>query len=155
MDPIERPYFVLDSARAAKFHGPPFRRPVPDPIHQDPKTLAIAAEQPLALHLGRLGIAATECGRGIEFGWEVAKLLWNGEIDGWDRGDHLAEAARRAGLDLSRLHAAVVPTVNASMRSWRRTIEDCGPPDIGMCPPWCSRMNPSLARTILTCSCGG
>ena len=107
MDPMARPYFVLDSARAAAFHGLPFRRPVPDPINQDPKTLTIAAEQPLALRLSRLGVAATECGRGIEFGWEVAKLLWSGEVDGWDRGDHVAEAARRAGLDPSRLHSSV------------------------------------------------
>jgi 2-hydroxychromene-2-carboxylate isomerase len=107
MDPLARPYFVLDSARAAAFHGLPFRRPVPDPINQDPKTLAIATEQPLALHLSRLGIAATEGGRGIEFGWEVAKVLWSGEIEGWDEGDHLAEAARRAGLALSDLQSAV------------------------------------------------
>jgi len=107
MDPLARPYFVLDSTRAAAFHGLPFRRPVPDPINQDPKTLAIAAAQPLALYLSRLGIAATECGRGIEFGWEVAKLLWSGEVDGWDRGDHIAEAARRAGLALSHLQSAV------------------------------------------------
>lgn len=107
MDPLARPYFVLDSARAAASQGLPFRRPVPDPINQDPKTLAIAAEQPLALYLSRLGIAATECGRGIEFGWEVAKLLWSGEVDGWDRGDHIAETARRAGLALSDLQSAV------------------------------------------------
>jgi 2-hydroxychromene-2-carboxylate isomerase len=107
MDPIARPYFLLDSARAAAFHGLPFRRPVPDPINQDPKTLTIAAEQPLSLHLGRLGIAATECGRGIEFGWEVSKLLWSGEVDGWDTGEHVAEAARRAGLDPARLQSAV------------------------------------------------
>lgn len=107
MDPLARPYFVLDSARAAAFHGLPFRRPVPDPINQDPKTLAIAAEQPLALYLSRLGIAATECGRGIEFGWEVAKLLWSGEVEGWDEGDHLAEAAHRAGLALSHLRSTV------------------------------------------------
>lgn len=107
MDPLARPYFVHDSARAAAFHGLPFRRPVPDPINQDPKTLAIAAEQPLALHLSRLGIAAMENGRGLEFGWEVAKLLWSGDVDGWDKGDHLAEAARRAGLVLSHLESAV------------------------------------------------
>jgi 2-hydroxychromene-2-carboxylate isomerase len=104
---VARPYFVLDSARAAAFRGLPFRRPVPDPINQDLNTLAIAAEQPLALHLSRLGIAATECGRGIEFGWEVAKLLWSGEVDGWDGGEHIAEAARRAGLALSHLQSAV------------------------------------------------
>ena len=60
MDPLARPYFMKDSARAAAFHGLKFRRPVPDPIEQDPKTLAIAKEQPHARRLARLGIAADE-----------------------------------------------------------------------------------------------
>lgn len=107
MDPLARPYFLRDSARCAAFQGMPFRRPVPDPIAQDPVTLAIAADQPLAHWLGRLGIAATDRGRGIEFAAEVAKLLWDGSVTGWDDGQHMAEATRRAGLDLSELEAAV------------------------------------------------
>ena len=47
MDPLGRPYFLKDSARVAAFHGVSFRRPVPDPIDQDPKTLAVADQQPL------------------------------------------------------------------------------------------------------------
>ena len=105
MNAMSRPYFHLDSARAAAFHGLPFRRPVPDPINQDPSSLTVAVEQPLALLLGRLGIAATEAGRGIEFAWEIAKLLWSGDVDGWDKGDHIADAARRAGLDPSGLYS--------------------------------------------------
>jgi 2-hydroxychromene-2-carboxylate isomerase len=107
MDPLARPYFLKDSARAAAFHGLPFRRPVPDPIEQDPATLAVAAEQPRARWLGRLGIAATERGRGLLFCAEVAKLLWDGAVAGWDQGSHLADAAARAGLDLVELEAAV------------------------------------------------
>ena len=107
MDPLARPYFLRDSARVAEFHGLPFRRPVPDPIDQDPTMLAIAAEQPLARRLGRLGIAATERGRGLPFCVEVATLLWGGSVTGWDEGSHLAEAAARAGLDLAELEAAV------------------------------------------------
>jgi 2-hydroxychromene-2-carboxylate isomerase len=107
MDPLARPYFLKDTARAAAFHGLPFRRPVPDPIAQDPVTLAIAAEQPLARHLGRLGIAATARGRGLEFASEVATLLWDGRVTGWNEGSHLADAAARAGLDLDDLEAAV------------------------------------------------
>jgi 2-hydroxychromene-2-carboxylate isomerase len=106
MDPLARPYFLKDSARAAAFHGLKFRRPVPDPIEQDPNTLTIAAEQPLARRLGQLGIAATERGRALEFCHEVATLLWDGSTTGWDQGTHLAEAARRAGLDLYELDAA-------------------------------------------------
>lgn len=107
MDPLARPYFMKDSARAAAFHGMGFRRPVPDPIAQDPVTLAIAPEQPLARRLGRLGIAATERGRGFEFCREVATLLWDGQVTGWDGGSHLAAAAARAGLDLAELEAVV------------------------------------------------
>lgn len=107
MDTLARPYFMLDSARAAAFQGLPFRRPMPDPIAQDPQTLAIAAGQPLAQRLGRLGIAATEQGRGLEFAREVAPLLWDGSVDGWDRGSHLADAAIRAGLDHAALEADI------------------------------------------------
>src|SRR6266496_2621393 len=48
MDPLARPYFLKDSARVAAFHGMKFHRPIPDPIKQDPVTLAIAEDQPLA-----------------------------------------------------------------------------------------------------------
>lgn len=106
MDSLARPYLIKDSARVAAFNGMNFRRPIPDPIDQNPTTLAIATEQPLARHLGRLGIAATERGRGFEFCSEVATLLWGGVVTGWDQGAHLAEATGRAGLDLSDLEAA-------------------------------------------------
>lgn len=107
MDPLARAYFMKDSARVADFHGMGFRRPVPDPISQDPITLAIAEEQPLAVKLGRLGIAAAERGRGLEFATEVSRLLWDGTVTGWDEGQHLAEAAVRSGLDLADLDHAI------------------------------------------------
>ena len=102
MDPLARPYFFIDTARAAAFHGLAFRRPVPDPIIQNPVTLEIAPENPLAHWLGRLGIAAVERGRGLEFALEVSKLLWDGTTDNWHEGPHMADAARRSGLDFSR-----------------------------------------------------
>jgi len=107
MDPLARPYFLKDSARCAAFQGLSFRRPIPDPIEQDPATLAIAPEQPLARLLGRMGIAATERGRGLEFSEEIAKLLWDGSVTGWNEDRHMADATARAGLDLSELQAAV------------------------------------------------
>lgn len=107
MDPLARPYFFKDTARAAAFHGLPFRRPVPDPIVQDPETLALAPEQPLARFLSRLGIAATLKGRGLECASEVSDLLWNGKVDGWNTGPHLADACARAGLDLEELKAMI------------------------------------------------
>ena len=107
MDPLARPYFMKDSARVAAFHGMDFRRPVPDPISQEPLTLAIAPQQPLAVRLGRLGIAATEVGRGLEFATEVSQLLWDGTVTGWDEGQHLAAATARSGLELSKLEHAI------------------------------------------------
>jgi 2-hydroxychromene-2-carboxylate isomerase len=107
MNPLARPYFMLDTARAAAFHGLTFRRPVPDPIAQDPVTLALADEHPLARRLGRLGIAAIERGRGLQFCVEVSRLLWDGRVDGWNEGDHLAEASSRAGLSLAELDANI------------------------------------------------
>lgn len=107
MDPLARPYFMKDSARVAAFHGLPFRRPVPDPINQDPVTLALAADHPHARRLGRLGIAAGERKRTMEFCLEVSKVLWDGSVNGWDQGSFLSDAAARAGLDLSEMERAV------------------------------------------------
>ncbi len=107
MNPLSRPYFLHDSAREAAFQGLPFRRPVPDPIVQDQVTLAIAEHQPYAHRLGRLGIAADEAGRGLAFCDEVSRVLWDGTVDGWHEGDHLARAAGRAGLDLATLDRAI------------------------------------------------
>lgn len=107
MDPLARPYFMKDTARVAAFHGLPFARPMPDPIEQDPHTLALAASHPLAHRLGRLGIAAQHRHKGLPFAREVSWLLWSGDVQGWDRGTHLADAAARAGLDLDDLEAAI------------------------------------------------
>ena len=107
MDPLARPYFLADSARAAAFLGLPFRRPVPDPISQDPITLAISRDQPLAIWLGRLGVAATERGQGLAFADQVSRRLWDGTVTGWDSGDHVKRATAQAGLDLADLTALV------------------------------------------------
>ena len=112
MDPLARPYFFIDTARAAAFQGLPFRRPVPDPIVQNPVTLEIAPQNPLAHWLGRLGIAAVERGKGLEFALEVSKLLWDGTTENWHEGTHMATAARRSGLDLNELQRAVSANVD-------------------------------------------
>lgn len=107
MNPVARPYFMLDSARAAAFRGLPFHRPRPDPVAQDPVTLAVAAEHPIARRLGRLCVAADERGRGLAFCDMLSRLLWDGSVDGWDQGSHLSAAAERAGLDLAEMEAAI------------------------------------------------
>lgn len=106
-DPLARPYFFRDSARVAECLGMPFRRPLPDPIVQDPVTLEIAARQPYIHRLTRLGAAATLRGKALDFAQEVMRLLWDGSVDGWDQGDHLRRAAERAGLVLQDLELAI------------------------------------------------
>ncbi|MDO9217230.1 MAG: DsbA family protein [Lacisediminimonas sp.] len=107
LHPLNRPYFHHDCVRTAEALGMPFRRPVPDPIIQDPVTLAIATEQPVMVHLARLGIAATRRGRALPFIDEISRLLWDGRIDDWNLGEHMAGAAARAGLDLAELEADI------------------------------------------------
>ena len=154
MDPLARPYFLLDSARTAAFHGLVLRRPVPDPIDQDPTTLVIRDAQPLALRRACLGIAATERGRAIEFGWEVAKSLWGGEVRGWHEGSHLAEAARRAGLELSQLELAVIAhcdRFDAKLAENDRSLRAAGHWGV---PTIVFEMNLSLVKIGLINSCG-
>ena len=110
MNSLARHYFLKDSARVAAFHNMGFRRPIPDPINQDSSTLAIAPEQPFAVRLGRLGIAAAEMGHALRFCNEVSELLWNGEVTDWHQGEHLANAAARAGLNLSEMEDAIART---------------------------------------------
>lgn len=109
VNPLWPPYLVRDVVRVAQYHGMTLGWPRPDPVVQrrEGDRLVTAEEQPYIHRLSRLGVAATERGRGLPFIDEVSRLIWSGEVAGWDRGDHLARAAARAGLDLAELDAAV------------------------------------------------
>lgn len=103
VNPLYRPYHTLDSKRVADYRGIPYRRPLPDPIIMDMENNAIAPEQPYIFRLTRLGMAAVTAGRGLEFLDQVSRIIWDGTVDGWDQGSHLADAVARAGLDLAAL----------------------------------------------------
>jgi 2-hydroxychromene-2-carboxylate isomerase len=100
-------YVVLDSTRVAQSEGIPFRFPRPDPIVQNMETLVIAKDQPRIRPLMRLAAAAQLEGKSFAFVDEIARMLWGGQVDGWDQGDHVARATARAGLDFAKLDAAV------------------------------------------------
>lgn len=100
-------YVVRDCFRTAQMLGMTFGPPRPDPIVMDMRTREISKEQPYIRRLTHLGQAAVERGRGIPFICEVSKLIWSGEVQGWDQGDHLARTTERAGLDLAELDAVV------------------------------------------------
>jgi len=106
-DPLWLTYFVRDIFRCAQFNGTPFAWARPDPVVMDPQTRTYPKAQPYIHRLTRLGAAATERGRGLAFIQEVGRLLWGGEVKGWNEGDHLADAVARAGLDLAELDAAI------------------------------------------------
>lgn len=99
-------YILLDSMRRAQMLGLPFVWPSPDPVLQDMATFAVAAEQPMIERLSSLGIAAERSGRGIDFAYHVAALLWGG-TRGWDQGNLLQQATKKAGLDLGELEASI------------------------------------------------
>lgn len=102
-----RRYNLLDTMRVAEYLGIPFRRPVPDPVVQDLATSKIAKDQPYIFRLTRLGIAAAQAGRGLQFLEHVAPVIWDGSVDNWHEGPYLARAAARAGLDLAELDARI------------------------------------------------
>ncbi len=106
-DPRWPMYVVRDCFRTAQMLGMTFGPPRPDPIVMDMRTREIPKEQPYIRRLTHLGQVAVERGRGIPFICEVSKLIWSGEVQGWDQGDHLARATERAGLDLAELDAVV------------------------------------------------
>ncbi len=95
-----RPYFLTDLLRYSEYREIPIGMPRPDPINDQ---LPADAPGHLVLRLHPLGIAAAAAGRGIEFAREVSAIVWDGSIDGWDQGDHLLLATKRAGLELPAL----------------------------------------------------
>lgn len=103
-DPLWVRYFMVDVFREAAFRGVPFRWPRPDPVQRSPDE-GYRIEQPYIHRLTHLGVAAAERGRGLAFLDEVSRVIWGGEVDNWHEGDHLARAARRAGLDIADLAA--------------------------------------------------
>lgn len=79
--------------------------PRPDPIVQDMSTFALAAEQPHIYRLSKLGVEAQRQGKGVEFAAKVSALIFGG-VEGWDQGDHLADAASAVGLNLGEMERA-------------------------------------------------
>lgn len=103
VNPLWPPYLLRDTWRIAEKEGIDYGWPRPDPIVQDLAARTIAPEQPYIARLVRLGAAATLAGHGLPFVSEVSQIIFNGKIDGWDQGSHLADATARAGLDLAAL----------------------------------------------------
>jgi len=98
-------YIMRDIFRLAQMTEQTIAPPNPDPIIQDMATAKIAEAQPHIWRLSRLGLAATDAGKGLAFIDQVSRLVWSGQP--WTEADNLAQAVSRAGLALSELEAAV------------------------------------------------
>jgi len=120
-------YIRLDWPRRAEMLGAPHAWPSPDPIVQDPQTFAIAPEQPYIHRLTHLGIEAERRGRGLPFAREVSLLIFGGTRD-WHLGEHLAQAAQRAGLDLAAMDAAIADPAahRARVEENQQALADAG-----------------------------
>jgi 2-hydroxychromene-2-carboxylate isomerase len=129
VNPLWPPYLFRDTMRIAQFHGIPYAWPRPDPIVQDYATRQVAAEQPYIFRLTRLGVEAALRGRGLPFVAEVSRVIWGGDVEGWHEGTHLADAARRAGLDLAAMDAAIAADpakYDAVIEQNQRDLETAG-----------------------------
>lgn len=122
-------YIVRDCMRAGEFLGIPIKWPRPDPVVQNLMTREIAEEQPHIHRLCRLGQAATRRGKGLAFAAEVAPLIWDGTVEGWNEGDHLAGAATRAGLDFAELESEAAKdaaALDAEIEENQQALEAAG-----------------------------
>ncbi|MEQ8267170.1 MAG: DsbA family protein [Parvibaculum sp.] len=106
VNPMWPPYLLKDTVRVAEMEGLPYAWPSPDPVLMDMKSGEVPKEQPYIHRLTRAGVVAAEAGKGLRFLREVSGVIFGGVKD-WHQGDHLKEAAARAGLDMAALDKLV------------------------------------------------
>lgn len=106
VNPLWPPYLIRDTFRISQRLGIPYAWPRPDPIVMNSPN-EVAAEQPHIMRVSRLGVAAVEAGRGLEFLVEAGRIIWSGAVQGWNDGDHIAGALRAAGLDPAAMEAKI------------------------------------------------
>lgn len=99
-------YILRDAFRQGEMLGIPTTIPQPDPLVQDMETFVVADEQPLIYDLCKLGVEANRRNAGVAFAHNVTSLIFGG-VQGWNEGDHLAQAAAQAGLDLADMRRAI------------------------------------------------
>ncbi|HEX4181979.1 MAG TPA: DsbA family protein [Caulobacteraceae bacterium] len=106
VNPLWPPYLMRDTMRISQRLDIPYGWPRPDPIVMNSRT-EVATEQPHITRISRLGVAAVEAGRGLEFLVEAGRIIWSGAVQGWNDGDHIAAALKAAGLDPEAIEAKI------------------------------------------------
>jgi 2-hydroxychromene-2-carboxylate isomerase len=107
VDPNWVSYLITDTVRIAERERIPFGFPRPDPVVMDMASGDVPDHQPYINRLMRLGVLASEQGKGLPFIYEVSRIIWSGEVDGWDTGNNLEHAVSRAGLNLQEMEAEI------------------------------------------------
>ncbi len=102
---MEIDYLNMDVQRIAESLDLPFREPVPSPVIFKPGTWQAVREQPHVYYLYYLTVCAIRQNKGLTFLDKVARLLWDGSTDNWHQGDHLKNAAEKAGLEFAIINA--------------------------------------------------
>ncbi len=100
-------YLMRDCKRVADYRGMTFRWPSPDPVVMDIEKRIISDTQPYIFRLTRLGVEAAARGKGLAFLNEISHMIFDGNTVNWHEGNHMADAAARAGLDLADMEAAI------------------------------------------------
>lgn len=129
VNPLWPPYLARDIYRLGQMQGTPIRWPRPDPIVMDIASGEVPADQPYIHRVTRMGQAAAEAGRGLAYIAEVGSLIWSGSTVNWHEGDHLAQAAARAGLDGAALEAQAVAEadrLDAAIAANQAALESAG-----------------------------
>ena len=129
-NPMAIPYLELDCRRAAERLGIEFRIwPQPDPIVQDMDTLEIAQDQPYIRPLTRRMQYACDQGKGYAYVLALATLIWDGNTDDWNQGDHLQNVAEGVGLDPAAMEVAIAedaPTYDAAIDANQKSLAAAG-----------------------------
>ena len=90
-------------------------------------------------------------GRSLVFVEALARVLWDGSVNGWNEGDHLAGAAAKAGFNLAAMDAAI----SADPDRYEKVISGneaiTRRQGIGACRPSYSRRSRFSGRTASTC----
>lgn len=129
VNPLWPPYVFRDTVRLAQMLGLDYGWPDPDPIVQDFATREVAKEQPHIYRISRFGAEANRRGHGLAFIDEVSRLIWSGKTKGWNSGDHLQQAAARAGLDLADMEARIAAdsaALDAAIAANQNALEQAG-----------------------------
>ncbi|CAN1567170.1 NahD 2-hydroxychromene-2-carboxylate isomerase [Caulobacteraceae bacterium] len=129
VNPLWPPYLARDVYRLGQMQGTPIRWPRPDPVVMDIASGEVPKEQPYIYRITRMGQAAAEAGKGLDYIAEAGRVIWGGAVDNWHEGDHLAQAASRAGLDPDALEKTArddADRLDTAIAANQKSLEQAG-----------------------------